>query len=134
MNTMTHPVAPEDVMAFLDAELAADKAQSVSSHLEGCAKCREIKDAFRSLSLSLSNWSIPVEPPLQEPRVQAATGGRLDSRSLSGFAFRRNSRWSLRKWIVGLSASAVVVLLLLAAHFTPAERRLPGNLGALGKL
>lgn len=167
MNTTTHPVAPEDIMAFLDAELAADKAQSVSSHLEGCAECREIKDAFRSLSLSLSNWSIPVEPPLQEPRVQAATGGRLDSRTLSGFAFRRNSRWSLRKWIVGLSASAAVVLLLLAAAIpnllrSPTERsrqdiaeaerlpqgehflapfqdhftapRLPGNLGALGKL
>ena len=54
MNTTAHPVAPEEVMAFLDGELSAAEAQAVSTHLDRCAECGALAEQFRSTSLSLS--------------------------------------------------------------------------------
>src|SRR6266853_1575613 len=41
MSTTTHRFAPEELMALLDGELSADRAQSVSTHMGQCAECSE---------------------------------------------------------------------------------------------
>ena len=39
MNITAQHLAPEKVMAFLDGELSAREAKSVSAHVEDCAEC-----------------------------------------------------------------------------------------------
>lgn len=62
MNDTTHPVAPEEVMSFLDGELSADRSQSVSAHIEECFDCHQLRDSLRNTSSSFSRWVVPASP------------------------------------------------------------------------
>ncbi len=55
MNTVVHPIAPEEVMAWLDGELSEADARAVlCTHLEQCVECARVADEFRATSRSLS--------------------------------------------------------------------------------
>jgi len=112
MNATTHPFAPEEIMAFLDGELSANRAQLVSSHTESCADCRAILDSLRSASQSLSNWSV----------ASLGTNSKLDellsSRAADAARNRTNTRlWKLvifsRQHSILLAASSVLAVLAL---------------------
>jgi anti-sigma factor RsiW len=60
MSTAPHPVAPEEIMAHLDGELSAARAQSVSAHVESCADCQTLAASLRSTAHALAHWT--VEP------------------------------------------------------------------------
>ena len=99
MNTTAHPVASEQVMAFLDGELSAEDAQAVSAHLERCAECSVLADQCRSTSLSLSRWNVEKVPLKLEDSVTALaakTGLGLEIGKTSLFV--RPSFWSWRQW------------------------------------
>ena len=64
MNAITgeHPVEREEIMMFMDGELAAGRAVFVSRHLESCpARHRALAD-FRATSQSLSHWAVHPAP------------------------------------------------------------------------
>jgi hypothetical protein len=46
MTSTTNAVAPEDIMAFLDGELPAFDAQTVSAHLKEWAQCAMVAEHF----------------------------------------------------------------------------------------
>jgi anti-sigma factor RsiW len=118
MNT-THPVAPEEIMAFLDGEFSAADAQAISAHLDHCAKCAGIAEQFRSTSQSLSRWSVPAIPAKLEDCVrELADKTRLGVKSNKPGLFVRASFWSRKQWILGLG-SAVATMLLLGAVGIP---------------
>jgi uncharacterized protein DUF4349/putative zinc finger protein len=62
MNAATHPVAPEELMAFLDGELPAAQTQSVSIHIERCAECQEVLHSLRNTTHSLAGWTVLAAP------------------------------------------------------------------------
>ena len=62
MNITAHPVAREEVMAFLDGELSAAEAQAVSTHVDRCADCAKLAAQFRSTSQSLARWNVEAIP------------------------------------------------------------------------
>jgi anti-sigma factor RsiW len=62
MNT-AHPVAPEEVMAFLDGELSGAEAQAVSAHLDHCAECTTLSQQFRGTSQALAAGTCPLYRP-----------------------------------------------------------------------
>jgi len=62
MIAATHPVAPEEVMAYLDGELSQAKAQAVSTHLDQCSECGDLAAQFRATSQALSGWTVPPVP------------------------------------------------------------------------
>ena len=92
MSTTTHPFAPEEVMAFVDGEFSADRAQSLSAHIDQCAECHELAASLRSTSQTLSNWTAataPVNAQFEERlRVAAAKNSTLGE-SLSFGIFQR---------------------------------------------
>ena len=115
MNTATHPVAPEEVMAFLDGELPATKAQVVSAHLGECAECAAIMAQFRSTSQSLSGWKVPtlptkVENTLLKLAAKDSSAVQIGKTNI----FIRASFWTWKQWAAGLGATAAALLLLLA--------------------
>ena len=62
MSATMHPFAPEEIMALLDGELPADRAQSVSAHVEICHECGMLAKELKSAKQELSSWKIGTLP------------------------------------------------------------------------
>jgi anti-sigma factor RsiW len=58
MNTSTHPVAPEEVMAFTDGELTGVWNEFVAKHIAECPECGEAAAEFRKSSQGLGAWQM----------------------------------------------------------------------------
>ena len=50
MSISNHPVEHEELMAFLDGELSADRAAEAAEHLEQCSQCRQLAADLREVS------------------------------------------------------------------------------------
>jgi hypothetical protein len=118
MNSSTHSYEQEEVMAYLDGELSADRAAGVAAHLRECAGCAELAERMRGVSVHLTNWSVePAPANLTEnlKRARFATSGAKENKPrgiaawLGGKFAPLRGRWA---WGVG-SAVAVAVLLLV---------------------
>ena len=96
MISAVHPVSPEEVMAYLDGELAADRSAMVAAHVDGCAECRALVRDLQAVSRRMSEWEVegcglaPVE----------------------GAAVKR-WRWKRAAWAVGLAATGVMAVSVL---------------------
>jgi anti-sigma factor RsiW len=115
MNTITHPVAPEEVMAWLDGELSSAEARTVAAHLDGCAECAGLAAQFRGMSESLSGWTVPPVPSQLEGSItelaqQKCSGATLPRQKL----FIRPSFWTWRQWALGAGCALATVLILVA--------------------
>jgi Domain of unknown function (DUF4349)/Putative zinc-finger len=74
MRTNLHPVAHEEVMAYLDGELTSDRAAEVSAHLVGCLECQAVASDLRGLSDRLCEWTVEapeILPPHGKVRKEA---------------------------------------------------------------
>src|SRR5579864_3766509 len=119
MNITAHPVAPEEIMAFLDSELSAAEAQAVSAHIERCADCAKIVEQFRSTLQSLARWNVEAIPVKLEKSIADSTtkaGSRLDLGKPN--VFIRSSFWSWKQWALA-GGGAVATLLLVIAISLP---------------
>jgi hypothetical protein len=116
MSNATHPFAPEEIMAFVDGELSADRAQSTSAHVDQCPECRETAATLRHTSQTLSNWTVPtasVNAEFEERiRVAAARDADLDE-SLSSKIFQRTKLWTWKQWASSLAAAVALSVVLL---------------------
>ena len=113
MNSATHPVAPEEVMAFLDGELLPERVKAVSTHIGECAECQKVRALIDKTTQSLAGWTIPVVP--ERIRDQLSSGS-VDLKNLPANPFVSYlggflSRRSTLAW-TGAAGAAVVVLLV----------------------
>ncbi|HTQ85154.1 MAG TPA: zf-HC2 domain-containing protein, partial [Candidatus Solibacter sp.] len=69
MEPTTHPFDREDVMAYLDGELTAERAAATAVHLEQCAECRALAASLRSLTSQLPQWEVEMIPATVEQNV-----------------------------------------------------------------
>ena len=76
MNSSTHPYEQEEVMAYLDGELSADRASGVAAHLRECAECAELAEQMRGVSVHLTNWSVEPAPATLANGLEAARKDR----------------------------------------------------------
>ncbi|MGA7930297.1 MAG: DUF4349 domain-containing protein [Candidatus Sulfotelmatobacter sp.] len=123
MNTTAHPVAPEQVMAFLDGELSAADAQALSAHLDRCAECSALAEQFRSTSLSLSRWhveavSVKLEDSVTGLAAKTGSGLKIGKTNL----FVRASFWTWRQWAIAGGATLAALLLGLALSLPTLHR------------
>src|SRR6476469_9459584 len=56
MSENNHPIEQEELMAYLDGELATNRAVAAAAHLEHCAECQELAADLRKLSQELMAW------------------------------------------------------------------------------
>jgi hypothetical protein len=120
MNTIAQHVAPEEVMALLDGELAAAEAQAASQHLEDCPECAKLADRLRTTSQSLSAWKVPAIPRQLEDSVtelaaKVASGAQIRKPKL----FVRASFWSWKQWTALSGAAAAALLFVIALSIPP---------------
>ncbi len=138
MNSSTHPYEQEEVMAYLDGELSADRAAGVASHLRECAECAALAEQMREVSSQLTNWSVEAAPATLTKNLEAARTGH-SSRKVKkpkGIAAWLDGKFApLRgRWAWGVaSAVAVAVLLLVLGrpnHLMPENARTVGYMTA----
>jgi hypothetical protein len=108
MNTTVHPFAPEEIMAFVDGELSADRAQSISAHIDQCAECAQLAAQVRSASQVLTKWRVDAPSASVQEHVLSAT-----SNSTSLFVQSQNLLARLRVLFSKPLAWAVTSLALL---------------------
>ena len=139
MNTSAHPVAPEEVMAFLDGELSITEAEAISEHVKRCSECAGLAEQFHGTSASLSRWSVPIAPGIVEDAVEELTGkessgGKIGKANI----FIRASFWSWKQWTLWIGATTVGLAVLFAAAGSLDNRdavhrdRLVRNVGRAG--
>lgn len=121
MTTTTHPVAPEEIMAWLDGELPAAEARTVLAHISDCSECAAVRDEFMSTSHILAEWKIPDAPRSIENTVNEALFHREANRS-STKSFRP-TRSGFRNWkvwtIAGAGFTVAVALLIRGSEHSP---------------
>jgi anti-sigma factor RsiW len=111
MNTATHPIAPEDVMALLDGELSSAEAQAVTTHLDQCAECAELAGKLRGASQSLSAWTVPPVPANLDAQVKEHAARNATKRNSA--KPERISFWNWRMWAIGGAGAVAAVLVLV---------------------
>jgi anti-sigma factor RsiW len=132
MTAETHPVEREQLMAYLDGELAADAATRVAAHIKECADCRQLEADLLSVSNQMLSWSVePASPQLSEnvlaelhtvPNERVAK--EMKNRTAESAHLRR-MRWG--KWVLTAACATVAVLILL-------KMRAPSSTSELDRL
>jgi len=120
MNTSTHPVAPEEVMALLDGELGSERKEFVARHVEQCSECAMVATDLRGVAQALSDWKVaPISQKLQAGILGSAQRRGLDGKIPGPRLFVRASFWGRKQWFVGLAgttAVAALTILLFVPH------------------
>jgi len=118
MTPSTHPFEQEEVMAYLDGELAANHAASVAAHLRECPECAALAKQMRDVSVQLSNWSVEPAPASLTKNLDAARAERALAKVKKprGFDGWLDGKFSLltNRWVWGAVSVVAVVALLIA--------------------
>lgn len=123
MNRSTHPVTREEVMAWLDQELTAERKAFVSSHLEQCPECNAHGSQFRAVSAALSRWGVEAMPGELTNRIMdSAAKTRPGVKVAVPSIFVRASLWSGKRWALG-GGIAITTLLFLVGISVPSLYR-----------
>ncbi|MGC1157222.1 MAG: DUF4349 domain-containing protein [Acidobacteriaceae bacterium] len=127
MNTATqHPVAPEEIMALLDAELTRAETRAVLQHLEECSACASIEEQLRSASQALAAWSVPPVPSnlneKVEQRAQEIVSAQRAEKPPARGSSKRNP-WAFARG-GALVAVAAILLVGLAVTFRSQPKHL----------
>jgi hypothetical protein len=111
-----HPIEQDELMAYLDGELAARRAAEAASHLKQCPECQKLASDLQEVSEMMVAWQLDVEgtemelgdeatAALNAPQPEARSArGRERVTPLSFVSGRR------LVWGVGLAALVLLVL------------------------
>ena len=113
MTPISHPVEQEELMAYLDGELPADRASLVAKHVEQCTECRAFVTDFRGVSRQMGLWQVESSPARlaekvgQAVQIEHPAAGKAKSEKP-----RRVFRWTLA-FAAGAAATLAVVAVLV---------------------
>ena len=113
---LEHPLAPEDLMAYLDGEAVDDDARRIQAHLATCGTCQQLAGELREGSRQMRTWQVTDPPPslvLPEARRTLATqplGVGIGSRA-----------WSFVTGHRLLAGAAVAVLIVVVIVMQPTQ-------------
>jgi hypothetical protein len=132
MRHSAHPIEQEEVMAYLDGELAPKRAASVAAHLEECGECRILAEELRGISRQMLAWEVEAAPePLVEPEGAPSLLHALSrpKNPLVGKAETRTARWLTQPTIViftmGAALAAVIAFIVLNPGVFTAQKEVP---------
>jgi Domain of unknown function (DUF4349)/Putative zinc-finger len=114
MNKIIHPVEPEELMAYLDGELTAERATATAAHLGECTECQKVVAELRSVSQHLKAWKVETKSGTPPAIATALAEKRPESRTIS--PVRRSWRellsqhWPTVAWAGGAAAMVLLVV------------------------
>jgi anti-sigma factor RsiW len=113
MSTTPHIIAPEEIMAHLDGEISADRAHTVSTHIETCPECRDRVQEFQQTKYNVAMWQVASLPAAIENRIQSAATKMPAPRASRPSFFLRTGSWSWEQRVGGFLATAALFLILI---------------------
>ncbi len=116
MNRTTHPIEREELMAWLDGELSADRAASVAVHVKTCDECLSLVEEFRRVSAQLAAWQVEPAPASLDASVSNALQQTPQKDVLSALSPKRRYIFPTWAWQLG---GVCALLLLIAAISLP---------------
>jgi anti-sigma factor RsiW len=121
VSIATHPVAPEEIMALLDAELPAEHSEFVAAHLAQCGECSDVAKALRRGSRSLVGWVIPAAPVNAQFESRLRETARRITSEKGPFEVSRIGAFLRRRWIVAAFSAACGMVLLFKSSPRPMQ-------------
>lgn len=121
MKTNTHPIEQEELMAYLDGELPADRAAAAAMHLEQCSECRKLASELQGVSLKLMDWKVE-SLHVELLREATDTPNARHPRWLQLLGSRR-----VIPWAVGFAVCLVVAVIAKPSFYemSPVAHELP---------
>jgi anti-sigma factor RsiW len=120
MTAETHPVEREQLMAYLDGELAANEAARVAAHLAECADCRQLEAELRSVSAQMLSWNVEPAPQQLNDGVLAALGAspsqHIAREPWNLFRFLSQHRIRIARWTLATACVCVEAMILLRVY------------------
>lgn len=114
MDSTTHPFAREEVMAYLDGELAPERAAAAAAHLEQCAECRALAADLRALSRRMPEWEVEAIPASVQQSVLLAAEQQKAAKAPAAREVHpeesRKVRWVL--WALAFSVAAIFLVMI----------------------
>lgn len=115
-----HAFEPDEIMAYLDGELAPVQALEVATHLDHCAECARLAEGIRSTSSQMREWTVEAPSP-QMGEVALSTLKRFPAPAQKKNLISWVKDWWHASGWIGLAKSPyswVVGCLVLAACLT----------------
>ena len=127
MNPMTHPIEPEELMAYLDGELSAERKAETAEHLSVCKECQEFVGQFERVSANLDTWSIEetrsaMPPAIGEALERTAPSAHRNAAVTRPWRSIFRSQWKTVAW-----AGALALLLASVSIPTLYRRTEPAD-------
>jgi anti-sigma factor RsiW len=115
MNLTAHPVAPEEIMAWLDGELSTAEARTVAAHVDDCVECANLTAKFRSTTQALSSWTVPpVSSTLEEAIKDCAVKSAAKRKPARPASYTRFSFWNWKIWAIAGGGVIAGILVFVA--------------------
>jgi hypothetical protein len=123
MSTNGHPIEQEELMAYLDGELPADRAAEALSHLELCPECQILASDFRGVSQELMAWEVESPEVAIPSEINAVLGERLRRREAARVTSARlGNRVMTSRWVWAAALAIVCVAVGLKLTITSRNR------------
>jgi hypothetical protein len=111
-----HSPTPEELMAYLDGEVAPDRAAVIHAHVSACESCQQLRDELRQTSHELLRWGVEAAPATLRARTLPDT---IDAQAASPRVWWRRPALV---WQFAGGAALVSVVVFLAVG-TGARKR-----------
>jgi putative zinc finger protein len=132
MSTSRHPIEQEELMAYLDGELPADKATEALSHLELCQECQTLAADFQGVSQELMAWEVESPEVGISSEIKAALGERLQKREAARVSSSRlGNRVMTSRWVWAGALAIVCMAVGLKLTLTSRNRNEAAGMPAL---
>src|SRR5882672_176987 len=100
MTKTNHPIEQEELMAYLDGELATDRAVTAAAHLEHCQECQRLVDDLKGISQKLMEWEIEASEAEILPDITTALEEREKKPKQTVISYHRDGGVILRgRWL-----------------------------------
>lgn len=114
-RSLQHAFDAEEIMAYLDGELEAERARALAAHLVSCGECQEVANGFRAISERMLNFEVESPSANVNDAVLAALDSGKSPRTVArDYAWGRSSRSLFarpRAW--GLAAALIIAAMLV---------------------
>src|SRR5215472_1181351 len=121
MSSKNHSIEHEELMAYLDGELATDRAVEAAAHLERCEVCQELAAELRKMSQEMMGWEIEELEPAED--IPIALAAALEERprvARKPEARGRRRLFTPRRlaWAGGATALVLVALVFFVSRLS----------------
>jgi hypothetical protein len=113
MSEIRHAIEPEELMAYLDGELASGRAAEAMTHLDRCPECQRLVGDLRRVSQELSAWQVEAPNQAAPPAIERPG------------TTRRPRRWFFPAWAYTAAGAGLIVGLVVISRNTTRTEMMP---------